>query len=135
MLWQKDVRVEDWVTRFTVGDDYRWDTLLLPYDIEGTRVQAWSLVQIGVLAEAEREAVDAALDDLARAVAAGEVVVTPQDEDCHTVIEQYLTARLGDVGKKIHTGRSRNDQVLVALRLFLCDHLRGIARQTAGVAR
>ena len=135
MLWQKDVRVADWVTRFTVGDDYRWDTLLLPYDIEGTRVQAWSLARIGILTKHELRDVEAALLDMERIVAAGEIGVRPEDEDCHTVIERYLTERLGDVGKKIHTGRSRNDQVLVALRLFLRDQVRESARKAADVAR
>lgn len=134
MLWQKDTRVEDWVTRFTVGEDYRWDTLLLPYDIEGTRGHAWGLVQMGLLAEDEWAAVQDGLDALQEAVAAGEVVVTPQDEDCHTVIEGYLTEHLGEVGKKIHTGRSRNDQVLAALRLFLRDALRHLTRQAADMA-
>src|SRR5690606_11188997 len=135
MLWQKNVRVADWVTRFTVGDDYRWDTLLLPYDIEGTRVQAWSLARIGILTKKELRDVEASLLALSQAVSEGEVVVKPEDEDCHTVIERYLTERLGDVGKKIHTGRSRNDQVLVALRLFLRERLRNVARRTVEIAR
>lgn len=135
MLWQKNVRVADWVTRFTVGDDYRWDTLLLPYDIEGTRVQAWSLARIGILTKKELRDVEASLLALSQAVSEGEVVVKPEDEDCHTVIERYLTERLGDVGKKIHTGRSRNDQVLVALRLFLRERLRNVARRTIEIAR
>ncbi len=133
MLWQKDTRVEDWVTRFTVGEDYLWDTLLLPYDVEGTRAHAWGLAHIDVLTAEEHAQVEAALDALAEAAAAGDVVVRPQDEDCHTVIEGYLTERLGAVGKKIHTGRSRNDQVLAALRLFLRQRLRHVAGQVAGL--
>ncbi len=134
MLWQKDTRVADWVTRFTVGEDYRWDTLLLPYDITGTRGQAWALMEIGVLSLEEYTQVEEALGELEEAVEEGAVVVTPADEDCHTVIERYLTERLGDVGKKIHTGRSRNDQVLTALRLFLREHLRILGGQTAALA-
>lgn len=134
MLWQKDVTVADWVTRFTVGDDYRWDTILLPYDIAGTRVQAWSLARIGVLTEDDLARTEEALDALARRYAEGGVQVRPEDEDCHTVVERYLTEQLGDLGKKIHTGRSRNDQVLVALRLFLVDGLRRLGARTTHIA-
>ena len=130
-LWEKDIRAADWVTRFTVGDDWHWDTLLLPYDVEGTRGHAWGLAHIDVLTADEYVRIDAALDDLLTEIKAGEVRVRPDDEDCHTVIEGWLTRRLGDVGKKIHTGRSRNDQVLAALRLFLRAHLRQIADGTA----
>jgi argininosuccinate lyase len=133
-LWHKGTRAEDWVTRFTVGDDYRWDTILLPYDIVGTRGHVWGLAQIGVLSAEELERVEAALDALDAEVQAGEVVVTPADEDCHTVVEQYLTEELGDVGKKVHAGRSRNDQVLAALRLFLRERLRTLGQQTATLA-
>lgn len=133
-LWHKATGIEDWVTRFTVGEDHRWDTLLLPYDVAGTRGHVWGLVQIGVMTEAEHQAVDGALDALLDAYAAGDVEVLPTDEDCHTVIEGFLTERLGEVGKKVHTGRSRNDQVLCALRLFLRERLRVIGHQAAALA-
>ena len=133
-LWHKGTRAEDWVTRFTVGDDYRWDTILLPYDIVGTRGHVWGLAKIGVVSDGELEQVDATLDQLDEAVQAGEVVVTPEDEDCHTVVEQYLTDELGAVGKKVHAGRSRNDQVLAALRLFLREWLRSLGQQTVELA-
>jgi len=133
-LWHKGTRADDWVTRFTVGDDYRWDTILLPYDIVGTRGHVWGLAQIGVLSDGELEQVEEALDALDAKARAGEVVVTPEDEDCHTVVEQYLTDALGAVGKKVHAGRSRNDQVLAALRLFLRERLRSLGQQTADLA-
>lgn len=131
MLWDKGQSVAAWVQRFTVGEDYRWDTLLLPYDIEGTRAHAAGLHRIGILSDEEFQAVSEALDALKAEVAAGRVVVRPEDEDAHTVIETFLTERLGDTGKKIHTGRSRNDQVLAAIRLFLKDGLREAGRQVA----
>ncbi|ACY48511.1 argininosuccinate lyase [Rhodothermus marinus] len=131
MLWDKGQSVAAWVQRFTVGEDYRWDTLLLPYDIEGTRAHAAGLHRIGILSDEEFRAVSEALDALKAEVAAGRVVVRPEDEDAHTVIETYLTKRLGDTGKKIHTGRSRNDQVLTAIRLFLKDGLREAGRRVA----
>ncbi len=131
MLWDKGQSVAAWVQRFTVGEDYRWDTLLLPYDIEGTRAHAAGLNRIGILTDKEFQAVSESLDALKAEVAAGRVVVRPEDEDAHTVIETYLTERLGHTGKKIHTGRSRNDQVLAAIRLFLKDGLREAGRQVA----
>ena len=134
MLWEKDTRAEDWVTRFTVGEDYQWDRLLLPYDIEATRAHVWGLAHIDVLSQGELEQVEEGLDALKKEVRAGDVTVAPRDEDCHTVIEQYLTDRLGEVGKKIHAGRSRNDQVLAALRLFLRYRLKKLGGKTAGLA-
>ncbi len=133
-LWKKSdasETLEDKVMRFTVGEDYRWDTLLLPYDIQATRAHAWGLAEIGILTQAEFDAVIKALDALAEQ----ELSVCPEDEDSHTVIENRLTEALGDIGKKIHTGRSRNDQVLAALRLYLRDALRGVMQQTADMVR
>ena len=132
-IWHKGTAAEDWVTRFTVGEDWRWDTILLPYDLEGTRAHAWALGQVGVLTEAEVGEVGEALDAIRREWEDGAVTVRPEDEDMHTVIERELTVRLGDAGKKIHAGRSRNDQVLTALRLWLRDALTGIADGAAAV--
>jgi argininosuccinate lyase len=134
-IWHKgDATAEDWVTRFTVGDDYKWDRKLLPYDVRATRAHAWGLHQIDVLSVEEWEAAQTALDALLDAFEEGEVTVTPEDEDSHTVIEQFLTERAGDVGRKVHTGRSRNDQVLAALRLYLQDALAGIGGQVADLS-
>ena len=124
----------DWVHRFTVGDDWRWDRRLLPYDVRGTRAHVWGLAQIGVFSADEHARLDAAFDALAAAVEAGTVTVTPDDEDAHTVIERWLTERLGALGKAIHAGRSRNDQVVAALRLFLRDALAARGRQVAALA-
>ncbi len=123
-LWDKGTAAEDWVTRFTVGEDWRWDTLLLPYDIRGTEGHARALHRLGIVSDIELKLLVDTLDALAASARSGDLVVTPKDEDCHTVIERELTERLGDTGQKIHTGRSRNDQVLVALRLYLRDRLR-----------
>ena len=134
-LWQKGTPSADWVTRFTVGEDYVWDTILLPHDIRATEAHAWGLSRIGILTEDELGAVQRELQELDAAAARGEIVVRPEDEDCHTVIENFLTERLGETGKKIHTGRSRNDQVLAALRLHLRERLSVIGRRTADVVR
>lgn len=133
-LWNKGIAAADWVTRFTVGEDWRWDTMLLPYDVEGTRAHAWALAEIGVLSVAELEQIEGALDALRDAALAGDLTVTVADEDCHTVIERELTVRLGEAGQKIHAGRSRNDQVLVALRLWLRDALAAIAEEVVATA-
>ncbi|MBX2819297.1 MAG: argininosuccinate lyase [Rhodothermaceae bacterium] len=133
MLWKKDTAVVDWVTRFTVGEDYRWDTLLIGYDIIGTRAHAEGLFETGIFSLDEIRAIDNVLVQLTDLVEKGLIKVTPQDEDCHTVIEGYLTKELGDIGKKIHTGRSRNDQVLTALRLFMRDGLREIGKKLIAI--
>ncbi|MEM8487772.1 MAG: argininosuccinate lyase [Bacteroidota bacterium] len=133
MLWKKDIDVAAWVTRFTVGEDYKWDTLLLPYDITGTLAHAAGLVSIGLLTPEELTQIQATLADMGVEIEAGNIVVRQEDEDCHTVIESYLTEKLGDIGKKIHTGRSRNDQVLTALRLFMRDQLAVIVAQLVEV--
>ncbi len=134
-IWDKgDTTAEDWVTRFTVGDDYKWDRRLLPYDVKATRGHAWGLWQINVLTDEEWQEAQEALDALLNAFETGDVTVTPDDEDSHTVIEQFMTEEAGDVGRKVHTGRSRNDQVLAALRLYLQDALARIGRQTAALS-
>ena len=133
-IWHKGTDADDWVVRFTVGEDWRWDTVLLPYDLEGTRAHAWALARVGALTDEEEAEVGAALDAIRAGWERGEVVVRPEDEDMHTVIERALTERLGGAGKKIHAGRSRNDQVLTALRLWLRDALDDVAGGVADVA-
>ncbi|MEM8599279.1 MAG: argininosuccinate lyase [Bacteroidota bacterium] len=134
-IWTKDASSspDDWVVRFTVGDDWRWDTLLLPYDCVGSEAHAWALAEIGVLTADEHRQVADALAAIKAEAEAGALTVRVEDEDCHTVLERELTAQLGDAGKKIHAGRSRNDQVLVALRLWLRDALAAVAEQAAAV--
>ena len=134
-IWDKGTTTaDDWVTRFTVGDDYEWDRQLLPYDVKATRGHAWGLRQIDVLTEEEWQTAQAALDALLEAFEAGDVTVTQEDEDSHTVIERFLTEEAGDVGRKLHTGRSRNDQVLAALRLYFQDALAGLGAQAAALS-
>lgn len=130
-IWSKGQGAADWVTRFTVGDDPTWDTILLPYDLRASRAHARGLVHAGVLTAQEFERLDAAIAELE---SRHDLVVTVADEDCHTVIERLLTEMVGDIGKKIHTGRSRNDQVVVALRLWMMDVLEALVKGTADVA-
>lgn len=129
-LWSKGKTVDSWMMRFTVGDDAKWDTILLPYDILGTIAHAKGLAEIGILSQEEVQTAEIALQKLQEKYDNGEVMVRVEDEDMHTVIEHYLTETCGDLGKKIHTGRSRNDQVLTAIRLYLKDALTHLQLQS-----
>ncbi len=130
-IWFKEGAAADWVTRFTVGDDPYWDTILLPYDLRASRAHARGLLAAGVLSDKEFRLLDEAITELE---GLDNLVVEVSDEDCHSLIERLLTERVGDVGRRIHTGRSRNDQVLAALRLWMMDALDVLMRGLAGVA-
>lgn len=119
-LWQKDgSSLHPKIEKYTVGDDYIWDKQIMPYDIEASLAHAKGLEKIGILNSDELDKIAIALSELKSDWQNGKIKITIQDEDCHTVMENYLVAKLGDVGKKIHTGRSRNDQVLTAVRLYM----------------
>jgi argininosuccinate lyase len=132
-LWDKGGVSDAEMMRYTARDDHALDQRLLPYDIAATAAHVRGLGRIGVLDGAEVASLVEALDALAADAAAGRFVLTQADEDGHTAIEMRLLAKLGDLGKKVHTGRSRNDQVLVAMRLYEKDALAAIA-QSAGHA-
>ncbi len=117
-LWQKDYDLDSLVEEFTVGRDFELDLRLVPADCAGSLAHAEMLASIGILSSDELARLKGALCDLVRDHAKGRFVITRSEEDCHTAIENRLTDRLGEAGKKIHTGRSRNDQVLTALRVF-----------------
>lgn len=108
---------------FTVGNDRVLDLRLARYDVSGSRAHIKMLCSIGLLTEEEWRTLDAALADIAASIEDGSFVLEPDVEDIHSQVELLLTRRLGDVGKKIHSGRSRNDQVLVDVKLFLKDEL------------
>jgi len=123
-LWQKNkTPVTENVDRFTVGDDRLWDVRLAPYDIVASKAHAQMLSQVGLLTKEEAEQLCNALDDILKIVTTDTFVIEDDFEDIHSKIEFMLTERLGDVGKKIHTARSRNDQVLTAMQLLLKDEL------------
>ena len=120
LLWQKTgVRVDPRIMKFLAGDDVLLDRELLPYDIVASKAHAQGLGNIDILTPAEVQSLSDELDKLAADVASGDFVLDDKYEDGHSAIESRLIERLGDVGRKIHTGRSRNDQVLVASRLWL----------------
>ena len=123
-LWNKGTKAEDSVERFTVGDDRILDLRLARYDVIGSRAHIRMLSSIGLLTEDEYAVLDAALSDILADMEAGNFVLEDDVEDIHSQVEILLTRRLGDIGKKIHSGRSRNDQVLVDIKLMLRDELK-----------
>jgi len=111
------------VETYTVGDDYLMDQRLVPYDIQASLAHAEMLKSIGILTAAELLLLRQGLKEITSRWEDGRFVVHQDQEDGHTAIEQYLIENYGDVGKKIHTGRSRNDQSLVMMRLYMKDQL------------
>lgn len=135
LLWQKPgVKVDARIQRFLAGEDVILDREFLRYDIRASRAHAQGLQRIGLLTDAELAGIERELTALDAAVVAGEFVLDERFEDCHSAIEAWLIERLGDAGKKIHTGRSRNDQILVATRLWLKDQLARVAALAREVA-
>jgi len=135
-LWKKSgITLHPLVEKYTVGTDYILDAKLMPYDIQATKAHAKGLQQIGIFRAPEIRKIFSALNRLEKDFRKGRVKITVQDEDCHTVIENYLTKKIKKLGLKIHTGRSRNDQVLTALRLYMKDHLKMIRQKTKRLAR
>lgn len=138
LIWAKPgVEVDAAIQRFLAGDDIGFDRTLFRYDIAASKAHAAGLRRIGMLADDECTQLIAQLEVLDGRFASGEFVLDARFEDGHSAIEQFLTSQLGDVGRKIHAGRSRNDQVLVASRLWLKDQLaelRQICIAIAGIA-
>lgn len=116
-LWDKGATLDSDVLAFTTESDLEHDATLAAYDAVASAAHARMLAGIGILSEDESKALLNELNLICQESIAGKFTITAELEDCHTAIESRLTAKLGDVGKKIHTGRSRNDQVLVAMRL------------------
>lgn len=123
------------VEAFTVGNDYELDQILVPYDIRASVVHAKALNQAGILSTTELDQLTHALKEIADIWQKGQFNILAEHEDMHTAIEVYLTEKLGDLGKKIHTGRSRNDQVLTAVRLYEKEQLTEIKELLASVIR
>ena len=120
ILWDKgNTSVNDAIMAFCAGDDVILDRELIVFDIQASCAHVEGLERIGILDEQERDALLGELEILAEAWLAGDFILDERFEDGHSAIEHWLPEKLGDLGKKVHTGRSRNDQVLVASRLFL----------------
>ena len=126
-LWSKGFEPDKMIEEFTVGNDRELDLRLARYDVLGSMAHIQMLESIGLLKKDELDILLAALNDILKVIDSGDFAIDPGVEDIHSQIEFMLTRRLGDIGKKIHSGRSRNDQVLVDLKLFMRDELRNIA--------
>ena len=129
-LWNKGFEIDKYIEEYTVGADRELDLRLAKYDIEGSMAHIKMLKTIGLLEKSELEQLLAALAELLEEARKGNFIIEEGVEDVHSQVEMLLTRKLGDMGKKIHSGRSRNDQVLVDLKLFMRDELRDIARHT-----
>jgi argininosuccinate lyase len=122
-LWSGGERLSEHARAYTVGDDRVWDARLLVWDVLGTLGHLAALEGGGLVSRREAARLRAALRRLAAEAESGRLAIAADDEDVHTAVENALVARLGTLGEKIHTGRSRNDQVAVDLRLYLKDAL------------
>ena len=127
-LWNKGFEPDKAIENYTVGDDRNLDLLLARYDVQGSMAHIKMLQKIGLLTKEELDILLPALQEIADKIERGEFVIEDGVEDVHSQVEFMLTSKLGDVGKKIHSGRSRNDQVLVDLKLFFRDELLRIAK-------
>ena len=126
-LWEKSTHPLEAIERFTVGNDRELDLYLAPYDVLGSIAHVRMLNAVGLLPDADLAAILPELRAIYREAEAGRFTIEEGVEDVHSEVELLLTRRLGDAGKKIHSGRSRNDQVLVDLKLFTRDALRRVA--------
>jgi argininosuccinate lyase len=125
-LWDKGVPLDARVLAYTAGEDYLLDDRLVPYDIRASSAHADMLAQRGLLSPADHQAIREALAAIGEEHAQGHWRITLEQEDCQTAIENRLTERIGASGGRLHAGRSRNDQVLAALRLYLADAVRSL---------
>ena len=126
-LWEKSVQVNQEIERFTVGRDREMDLYLAKYDVLGSMAHITMLQSIGLLTQEELDVLLTELRHIYADADQGNFIIEDGVEDVHSQVELLLTRRLGDVGKKIHSGRSRNDQVLLDLKLFTRAQLKEIA--------
>ncbi len=129
-LWDKGISIDKKIEQFTVGNDREIDLHIAKYDVQASLAHAKMLQSIGILSEDELVQLQGGLETLAQQIEDGTFTIDAQFEDVHSKIEFELTRTLGEVGKKIHTARSRNDQVLVALQLFYKENLGIIHEKT-----
>ncbi|WP_276359208.1 argininosuccinate lyase [Daejeonella sp. H1SJ63] len=129
-LWQKDKGTEQSVEKFTVGNDRELDNQLAAFDVLGSLAHTRMLESIGLMEKQDLDQVQAGLKQIFKEVQEGKFSIEPDVEDVHSQVELLLTRRIGDAGKKIHSGRSRNDQVLVDLKLFFRSEIQHLVRNT-----
>ena len=127
-IWEKNISTNKKIEEFTVGDDTYYDQFLVSYDVIGSLAHIKMLNKIGLLEDVEYLALRAELKNIYAQIKSGEFQISDDVEDIHSMIEWLLTQKLGDTGKKIHAGRSRNDQVLVDLHLMFRDEIQEISQ-------
>ena len=133
-LWDKGSPLDERVLRFTAGEDHALDNRLVAYDVRASIAHAEMLHERGLLSEADLVVIRDGLEHIAEGHARGEWSVTLELEDGQTALETLLTRRIGEAGARLHAGRSRNDQVLAALRLYLRDAIEALADDACAVA-
>jgi argininosuccinate lyase len=133
-LWDKGISLDARVLEYTAGDDHALDNRLVAYDIRASVAHAEMLGEQGLLSPTDLEAIREALTAIGEEHAKGKWRISLEQEDCQTAIENLLTARLGAAGGRLHAGRSRNDQVLAALRLYLRDAAEALKEGALAVA-
>ena len=132
-LWQKETSTNEKIDHFTVGNDRTYDLVLAPYDCIASKAHAHMLGKIGLLMPKEVEKLTQALNTIQESAEQGDFEIEKEFEDMHSKIEFILTEKLGDLGKKIHTARSRNDQVLVAIQLFIKTELTQVKKEVVSL--
>ena len=128
-LWKKDIDVNKAVENFTVGNDREFDLLLAPFDVLGNIAHAKMLATVGLLTNEEAEQLVNELKNIYTSIQHSAFSIQPNVEDVHSQVEFLLTEKLGDIGKKIHSARSRNDQVLVDVKLFLRNEIEALVNE------
>ncbi len=130
-IWQKDdLATNILVNNFTVGKDLDFDERLAKYDVKGSMAHCKMLAEVGIISEEESKQMLAVLSSVLQDIEEGTFVIDKEAEDIHSQVEAILIEKLGDTGKKIHTARSRNDQVLLDIKLYLLDEIREITNLT-----
>jgi len=132
-LWEKGLPLAARVLRYTAGEDHLLDARLVPYDVRASVAHAEMLAAQKLISEDDRNAIRDGLNALSKSFVAGEWQICLDDEDAHTALETRLIDRIGPAGGRLHLGRSRNDQVLAALRLYLRDTASDLAERVAGL--
>ena len=125
-LWEKNIQVDHEIEKYTVGKDREMDMYLAPFDVLGSIAHITMLQSIGLLTGEELDTLTNELRNIYRSIETGAFEIEEGVEDVHSQVELMLTRKLGDMGKKIHSGRSRNDQVLVDLKLFIRDEIKSV---------
>lgn len=128
-LWQKNTQVSNAVEAFTVGNDRELDVQLAPFDVLGSIAHVTMLAEVGLLTKEEAVIINKELRNIYKAIHHSSFTIAPGIEDIHSQIEFMLTEKLGDAGKKIHSARSRNDQVLVDIKLFLRSEIKTLVEE------